>query len=66
MLRCNYIMRGVFVPPGEHAIEFRFRAPLQWLYVSTSAFAVGVLLVGYVIATRRRRETESSAGPEAV
>ena len=54
ILRCNYIMRGVFVPPGRHTIEFRFRAPLQWLYVSVSAFAIGVLLVGYVVFTSKR------------
>jgi len=53
MLRCNYIMRGVLVPPGPHTIEFRFRAPLAWLYVSMSAFATGALLVGYVIFTGR-------------
>jgi len=49
ILRCNYIMRGVYVPRGEHTIEFRFQPPLVWLYVSVSAFAVGVLLFGYVI-----------------
>jgi uncharacterized membrane protein YfhO len=64
ILRCNYIMRGVFVPQGQHTIEFHFRAPLQWLYVSVSAFAIGVLLVGYVISTRRARAPEPSAPPE--
>jgi hypothetical protein len=62
ILRCNYIMRGVFVPEGQHTIEFRFRAPLAWLYVSVSAFAIGVLLAGYVIFTRRGRTPESSPG----
>lgn len=64
VLRCNYIMRGVFVPPGRHTIEFRFRAPLQWLYVSGSAFAFGVLLVGYVLVTRFRRAPGTPAAPE--
>jgi hypothetical protein len=54
VLRCNYIMRGVFVPPGQHTIEFRFQPPLAWLYVSVASFAIGVLLAGYVIATRSR------------
>ena len=54
ILRCNYIMRGVFVPPGQHTIEFRFQPPLAWLYVSVASFAIGVLLAGYVIATRSR------------
>jgi hypothetical protein len=63
VLRCNYIMRGVFVPPGRHTIEFRYQAPLQWLYVSLSAFAFGVLLAGYVVVTRLTRPPESSSGP---
>jgi hypothetical protein len=63
VLRCNYIMRGVFVPPGRHTIEFRFQAPLQWLYVSVSAFAIGILLVGYVVITRFVRPPELAAAP---
>jgi hypothetical protein len=49
VLRCNYTMRGVFVPQGQHTIEFHFRAPMQWLYVSSLAFAFGLGLVGYVL-----------------
>lgn len=59
VLRCNYIMRGVFVPTGQHAIEFRFQPPINWLYVSISAFAIGILLTGYVIFISRK------AGPVA-
>jgi hypothetical protein len=63
LLRCNYIMRGVFVPPGEHTIEFRFRAPLQYLYISVTAFAIGVLLGGYVIFAHFGEEGEQSVKP---
>ncbi|HZM01826.1 MAG TPA: hypothetical protein VFC44_02285, partial [Candidatus Saccharimonadales bacterium] len=56
VLRCNYIMRGVFVPAGQHTIEFRFQPPLNWLYVSISAFAIGILLTGYVIFISRKGE----------
>jgi hypothetical protein len=52
VLRCNYIMRGVFLPAGRHTIEFRFQAPLQWLYVSLAAYIIGLGLVGYVIVSR--------------
>jgi hypothetical protein len=55
ILRCNYIMRGIYLTPGQHTIEFRFRAPMQWLYVSASAFAFGVLLTAYVALTSLRR-----------
>jgi hypothetical protein len=44
LLRCNYIMRGVFLSPGEHTVEFRFQRSLAALYVTLAAMAVGVLL----------------------
>ena len=25
VLRCNYVMRGVYLEPGHHNVEFRFR-----------------------------------------
>ncbi len=49
LLRCNYIMQGVFVPAGQHKIDFRFQPPLKFLYVSAAALLLGVLLGGYVI-----------------
>ena len=46
LLRCNYLMRGVQVPKGEHRVEFHFRPPINSLYVSLAAIALGgVLLV---------------------
>jgi hypothetical protein len=52
LLRCNYIMRGVLVPPGIHTIEFRFQPPLRFLYVSIAAVALGILLASQVIYAR--------------
>ena len=52
LLRCNYIMRGVFLPQGGHTIEFRFLPSLTPLYVTLSAFAVGILLAAYLIWSR--------------
>ncbi|MGA2748615.1 MAG: hypothetical protein ABSG59_07550 [Verrucomicrobiota bacterium] len=49
VLRCNYIMRGVFLPAGRHTIEFRFQPPLTYLYISLAAVAIGVLLAGYEV-----------------
>jgi hypothetical protein len=28
LLRCNYIMRGVQLPPGAHTVEFTFQIPI--------------------------------------
>jgi uncharacterized membrane protein YfhO len=59
VLRCNYIMQGVFVPAGHHTIELRYQPPLKLLYVSLTAFGFGILLAGFVIVTRFTREPET-------
>ena len=64
VLRCNYIMQGIFVAPGRHTIEFRYQPPQTMLRVSLSAFALGILLAGYVVAARfvRRPPAPSPVG----
>jgi hypothetical protein len=52
LLRCNYIMRGVFLPAGEHTVEFRFQPSVTPLYITLSAFVVGILLAAYLIWSR--------------
>lgn len=58
VLRCNFIMRGVFVPPGHHTIEFRYQPPLKLFYVSLATFGLGILLAGFVIVTNCKRKPE--------
>jgi hypothetical protein len=48
LLRCNYIMRGVKVAPGEHLVEFRFSPSLTGLYVSVLAEVVALMLLGFL------------------
>jgi hypothetical protein len=48
LLRCNFIMRGVSVPAGEHTIELRFQPSIRPLYISLAAIVFGVLLVGFL------------------
>jgi hypothetical protein len=57
VLRCNYIMRGVQLPAGQHEIEFRFEPPVKPLYVSVVAILAGLGLVGILITGN------ASAGP---
>jgi hypothetical protein len=52
LLRCNYLMRGVFLTPGDHTVEFRFQPPLTALYVSLCAWGVGILTAGYLVFSR--------------
>ena len=53
LLRCNYIMRGVYLPPGAHTVEFQFTLPHRPLYVTLAAIATGILLLGLLIFLQR-------------
>jgi hypothetical protein len=53
LLRCNFIMRGVHLTPGLHTVEFTFRPPIKTLYVTAAAMAIGLILLGILIATTK-------------
>jgi len=57
LLRCNFVMRGVQVPAGDHAVEFRYEPPRRMLYVSLTATAMLVALLGYVSFVRGQTAT---------
>jgi hypothetical protein len=45
LLRCNYIMRGVEVPAGDHQIEWRFEPGIAGLCVSLAAILAALLVI---------------------
>ena len=49
LLRCNFIMRGVYLTPGSHKVEFRFFQPMGTFYVSLAAIILGILLGGILL-----------------
>jgi hypothetical protein len=53
LLRCNFIMRGVYLPAGPHKVEFKYRPPVNSLYVTLSAMAAAVGLLGFLAFSRR-------------
>jgi hypothetical protein len=55
LLRCNYLMRGVQVPPGAHVIEFRFAPPINTLYISLAAVVLGLGLCGFLLVYPRKQ-----------
>jgi hypothetical protein len=57
LLRCNYLMRGVYLQPGSHTVEFRFQPPIGTLYLSLAAVFVGLLLIGYLAFSREKPTT---------
>ena len=59
LLRCNHLMRGVYLPPGTHTVEFRYQPPLGLLYVSLAATGLGLVVLGFVALAPRRHLTGS-------
>ncbi|MCB1126369.1 MAG: hypothetical protein KDM81_07735, partial [Verrucomicrobiae bacterium] len=66
LLRCNFLMRGVFLDAGAHEVEFQYRPSTGPLLVSLLALALALALAGMVVAEARRRRGSlpgaSSAG----
>jgi hypothetical protein len=58
VLKCNYLMRGVYLEPGRHEVEFKFRYDLRMLYVNLAAILLGFCLLGYAIATNRKSSSQ--------
>ncbi len=52
LLKANYIMRGVALKPGEHTVEFRFQPDARPLWISLSAWVVGLACLGLLLLTR--------------
>ena len=67
MLRCNYLMRGVWLPPGSHHVRFRFQPPVWPVWVSFAANVIGLVLLGVLMAIGRPHEevTQKSTEPVA-
>jgi uncharacterized membrane protein YfhO len=61
LLRCNHFMRGVYLQPGSHVVEFRFQPPYKLIYVSLGALALGAILLGAVVAIGRRPTLKSES-----
>ncbi|MDB6023547.1 MAG: hypothetical protein JWQ04_3404 [Pedosphaera sp.] len=58
ILRCNYLMRGVYLEPGTHKVEFRFQPPVGALYVSLAAIGISLLVGGVLVVTLPRNKVE--------
>ena len=54
LLRCNFIMRGVYLTQGAHTVEFQFSLPSELLYVTLAAIGVGIVLSAFLMVSTRR------------
>ena len=55
VLKCNYLMRGVYLEAGKHEVEFRFRPNIHMFYENLFAIGVACCLLGYAMVTIRKR-----------
>ena len=65
LLRCNFIMRGVYLRAGQHTVVFTYEPPIKGLYVSFAAIALGFVLLGFVAVSRPGEEDPSPAPSSA-
>jgi hypothetical protein len=55
LLRCNFLMRGVYLTSGAHTVEFRFSLPTRPLHITLTAIGAGILLcIVLAVLTRRK------------
>jgi hypothetical protein len=59
LLRCNFIMRGVYLTPGAHTVEFHFNLPNKPLYVTSAAILVGLALAGWLFVVTRKKQAQA-------
>jgi hypothetical protein len=62
ILRCNFIMRGVQLPAGQHTVVFEFRPSLTGLNVSLGAIGLGGVLCVLLFFVRQK---DAEAGVSA-
>jgi hypothetical protein len=56
LLRCNFLMRGVFLQSGTHLVEFKFLPPVGLLYVSIASIGSALLTLGiFLVSLNRER-----------
>ena len=58
LLRCNFIMRGVYLPAaGQHTVDFKFQLPNQPLWVTLAAMALALLFCACLAFVHWKRQT---------
>lgn len=58
VLKCNFLMRGVYLEPGKHEVEFRFRPNIKLFYFNVAAILLGACLLGYATFASRERSVD--------
>jgi hypothetical protein len=53
--RGDHALRAVFLPPGPHRVEYRFRQPSVFVGLGITLATLGALGVAWIVASRRQR-----------
>jgi hypothetical protein len=61
IVRANYAMRGVFLPPGAHQVTMSFEPPVKALYVSLAGIALGIILSLVLLFASKRDAQPATA-----
>jgi hypothetical protein len=64
LLRCNYLMRGVLLEPGEHKVVFRFEPRAPALIITGISLVGGLVLLMIAIIPPRRRGVPEGDTPK--
>lgn len=65
LLRCNYAMRGVYLTPGDHTVEFRFEPPAGPLYLTCASIAVAFGICFFLAVAGRSGKPKKSPAETA-
>jgi uncharacterized membrane protein YfhO len=65
IFRANFLMRGLYLEPGDHKIVMKFAPPLTALYVSLAAVATALLLLGVLLVMPNGNSPRDSSQPNA-
>jgi hypothetical protein len=57
LLRCNYIMRGVYLAPGVHTVKFQFSMSNKPLFITLAAVIVGFILLGLLVFLTKKQQS---------
>jgi hypothetical protein len=60
LLRCNFIMRGVQLSPGQHTVQFDFSMPNQPLFITLAAIIIALILAALLVFMTRKPQTPDS------
>jgi hypothetical protein len=59
LLRCNYLMRGVYLTPGVHTVDFRFIIPNKAAYLTCAGGAMVLLLSAFLFIQSRKGQLDA-------